>query len=101
MAHFPLRHPADPDRQPLYVREHIQAEKDIDIVNEPPHYKHGPIEVIDLIEGFKLNYHLGNVVKYILRSDHKGNRVQDLRKAQWYLNREIERIAGKPEPGPQ
>jgi hypothetical protein len=58
-------------------------------VNHPAHYKVGGIETIDFIEAKKLGYNLGNVVKYITRSDHKGNRLQDLRKAQWYLEREI------------
>ena len=60
-----------------------------DPVNHPEHYKVGGIETIDFIEAKKLGYNLGNVVKYITRSDHKGNRLQDLRKAQWYLEREI------------
>lgn len=60
-----------------------------DPVNHPAHYKVGGIETIDFIEAKKLGYNLGNVVKYITRSDHKGNRKQDLEKALWYLNREL------------
>jgi hypothetical protein len=60
-----------------------------DLVNSPPHYTTGGIETIDFIEAKKLNYNLGNVVKYITRADHKGNRIEDLRKAKWYLEREI------------
>ena len=60
-----------------------------DVVNNPAHYKVGGIETIDFIEAKKLSYNLGNVVKYITRADHKGNRKEDLLKAQWYLNREI------------
>jgi len=60
-----------------------------DLVNHPEHYKVGGIETIDFIEGKNLGYNLGNAVKYISRADHKGNRLQDLQKAQWYLNREI------------
>ena len=60
-----------------------------DAVNHPAHYKVGGIETIDFIEAKALSYHLGNAVKYITRADHKGNRLQDLRKAQWYLEREI------------
>lgn len=63
-----------------------------DPVNHPTHYTSGPIEVIDIIEGFYLNFHLGNVVKYILRSPLKGAELQDLKKAEWYLKREIQRI---------
>lgn len=61
----------------------------VDVVNHPPHYKVGGIETIDFIEAKGLNYHLGNVVKYITRADHKGDRLENLKKAQWYLTREI------------
>ena len=60
-----------------------------DNVNHPPHYKVGGIEVIDFIESKKFNYNLGNVIKYVSRADHKGNRLEDLQKARWYLDREI------------
>lgn len=60
-----------------------------DAVNHPAHYNHGPIEVVDVILGFKLSYLRGNVVKYILRAVHKGNELQDLKKAMWYLQRDI------------
>jgi hypothetical protein len=61
----------------------------VDLVNQPPHYTTGGIETIDFIEAKNLNYNLGNCVKYITRADHKGNRIQDLQKAKWYLEREI------------
>jgi hypothetical protein len=60
-----------------------------DIINKPLHYTHGGIETWDIIEAWKLNYNLGNVVKYISRSDHKGKRLEDLQKARAYLDREI------------
>ena len=60
-----------------------------DPVNHPAHYKYGGIETIDFIEAKKLNYNMGNAVKYITRADHKGNRKQDLEKAIWYLKREL------------
>jgi hypothetical protein len=60
-----------------------------DPVNHPAHYTTGGIETIDFIEAKKLGYNLGNVVKYITRSGLKGNQLEDLRKAQWYLSREI------------
>jgi hypothetical protein len=63
-----------------------------DNVNHPSHYKKGGIETIDFIEAKDLSYHLGNVVKYITRAEHKGNRKEDLLKAQWYLNRAIEKL---------
>ena len=61
-----------------------------DPVEHPAHYKVGGIETIDFIEAKNLGYNLGNVVKYITRADHKGNKLEDLRKAQWYLTRAIE-----------
>ena len=64
-----------------------------DAVNHPPHYKVGGIETIDFIEAKSLNYNLGNVVKYITRADHKGNKLEDLAKAQWYLARELKNLS--------
>jgi hypothetical protein len=67
----------------------VLTHKKPDNVNHPAHYKTGGIETIDFIEAKKLGYNLGNVVKYISRADHKGARLENLEKAQWYLNREI------------
>jgi len=64
-----------------------------DLVNHPPHYKVGGIETIDFIEAKQLDYHLGNVVKYISRADHKDDKLDNLKKAQWYLNRAIDNLA--------
>ncbi len=75
----------------------FELKTDDDPVNHPKHYTHGPIEVIDIIEGFKLPYHLGAVIKYIIRHEHKGAALEDLKKAQWYLNRYIE-LYGKEHP---
>lgn len=69
-----------------------KAANTADNVNHPAHYKVGGIETIDFIEAKKLNYNLGNVVKYITRADHKGNAAEDLAKARWYLNREIAKM---------
>ena len=65
-----------------------------DNVNHPSHYTDGKIEVIDFIEQKNLNFHRGNAVKYIARAGKKdpAKEVEDLRKAVWYLNREIERL---------
>jgi len=61
-----------------------------DLVNHPAHYKAGGIETIDFIEAKDLNYRLGNVVKYVARAGKKDtDPIQDLEKAAWYLNREI------------
>jgi hypothetical protein len=62
------------------------------LVNNPPHYTAGGIETIDFIEAKSLGYNLGNVVKYITRADHKGDKHEDLCKARWYLNREIAKL---------
>jgi len=70
----------------------MQGGEEKETVNHPPHYKVGGIETIDFIEAKGLDYCLGNVVKYITRADHKGNKVEDLRKAQWYLTRAISKI---------
>ena len=64
-----------------------------DLVNHPPHYKVGGVETIDFIEAKQLDYHLGNVVKYISRADHKDDKLDNLKKAQWYLNRAIDNLA--------
>ena len=72
-------------------RPAVQNVKD-DPVNHPAHYTCGSIEVIDVIEGLMLPYHLGNAVKYIARAGRKDkNKIaEDLKKAIWYLNRYIE-----------
>lgn len=62
-----------------------------DNVNHPSHYQSGKFEVIDIIEEFTKDYTgaqafaMGNVIKYVLRSGKK-NGIEDLKKAQWYLN---------------
>lgn len=65
-----------------------------DSVNHPSHYNAGKIEVIEAIEDWKLNYHRGNAVKYVARAGKKNpdKEVEDLQKAIWYLNRDIERL---------
>ena len=60
-----------------------------DNVNNPTHYNTGTIEVIPVIEDWKLNFNLGNAIKYIGRCEHKENKKQDLEKAKWYIEREI------------
>ena len=66
-------------------------EDEKEMVNHPIHYNQG-IEAIDYIESHKLSFCLGNVVKYITRAKHKGTELQDLKKASWYLDREIKRL---------
>lgn len=68
-----------------------------DMINHPQHYTLGKIEVIDFIEDKGLNFNLGNVIKYVARAGHKKSSgksmdtkaLEDLKKAQWYLSREI------------
>jgi hypothetical protein len=65
---------------------------DKDMVNHPPHYNAHPsgIECIEITR--HMNFNLGNVIKYLWRSDHKDAELEDLKKAAWYLNDEIERL---------
>lgn len=63
----------------------------MDNVNNPKHYNMGDIEVIDFIDSWGLNFNLGNVIKYVTRCDYKGNKIEDLRKAIFYIEREINR----------
>ena len=69
-------------------------------VNHPDHYNQiKNVECIDVVE--QMSFNLGNAVKYIWRCDSKGNKLKDLQKAIWYLNREIERTCkpvGAEEP---
>ena len=63
-----------------------------DLVNHPPHYKGKRFESIDIIEDFELGFNLGNAIKYILRSERKGHKLQDLKKVIWYLEREASKV---------
>jgi len=62
-----------------------------DMVNNPPHYTQHPsgIECIQVTE--HMSFNVGNAVKYLWRCDHKGNALEDLKKARFYVQREIER----------
>lgn len=63
-----------------------------DNVNHPAHYKAGNMEVIEVVEEFKLGFHLGNATKYILRAGKKtADASEDIKKAIWYLNRFLEK----------
>ena len=61
-------------------------------VNHPQHYNQGKYEVIEVIEDWNLGFNLGNTVKYIGRAGHKDNKLEDLKKAKWYLEREIQNL---------
>lgn len=77
------------------VQEYIERVRatraNADMVNHPPHYTSHPsgVECIQITE--HMNFCLGNAVKYIWRADLKGSGVEDLRKAAWYIEREIAR----------
>lgn len=67
-----------------------------DVVNHPSHYTDGSIEVIDFIIDKKLNFNRGNVIKYTSRAGKKdpNKEIEDLEKARFYLNKEIEILKG-------
>jgi len=69
----------------------LPANGSADMVNHPPHYTAHPsgVECIQITE--HMGFCLGNAMKYIWRADEKGKAVEDLEKAKWYLEREIER----------
>ena len=71
-----------------------------DPVNNPAHYTRHPsgVECIDVVE--HLPFCLGNAIKYLWRADHKGAPIEDLRKARWYIDREIARRQGLAGDGP-
>ena len=82
----------DVDIDDLSTRDHVETAEQEDQVNNPKHYTHGNIEVIDAILDWDLNFCLGNAIKYVARCNHKGNKKQDLQKAIWYIEREIKGI---------
>jgi len=65
--------------------------KSTDVVNHPNHYTRHPsgVECIDITE--HMNFNLGNAMKYIWRADLKNSAVEDLKKAEWYIQRELKR----------
>lgn len=68
-----------------------KADDEIDMVNHPPHYVGHGIEPIEFIESHNLNFCLGSAVKYISRAPYKGTELEDLKKAKWFLEREIKK----------
>ncbi|MBN9028882.1 MAG: hypothetical protein BGO05_18610 [Rhizobiales bacterium 63-7] len=72
-----------------------------DPVNHPPHYNSHPsgVECIQVVE--HMSFNLGNAIKYIWRADLKADAIEDLKKAAWYIERELQRRGtGKTGPGP-
>lgn len=76
----------------LYVTTDVKPISISNIVDHPSHYNKGKIEVIDFIEDQGLSFHLGNVIKYIARAGSKGDKLEDLKKARWYLDRYINEV---------
>jgi len=72
-----------------------------DLINEPPHYTYSPIEPINVIDAWQLNYRRGCVVKYLCRAGRKGNEIEDLMKARAYLDAEIARLTQQQEADPR
>ena len=84
-------------KQYLYARNAIMNHDDcphsqIDNVEHPKHYTSHPsgVEAITVCE--HMNFNLGNAIKYVWRADLKNDTLEDLKKARWYLDREIQRI---------
>lgn len=71
--------------------ERMRIPAEGDYVHSPKHYTAGKYEVIDVIEDWNLNFRLANTIKYIARHQHKGKPLEDLKKALWYLQREIDK----------
>ena len=65
-----------------------------EMVDHPSHYNQG-IETIEYIESWSMNFNTGNVIKYVTRAGYKNNQLEDMKKAMWYLQREIDRIENK------
>ena len=58
-------------------------------VDHPSHYNKGKYEAIEVIEDWQLGFHCGSAIKYIARHQYKGNSIQDIEKAIWYLQRSL------------
>ena len=99
---YVFEEPIDSKRTYKYEKDHThdmsyENERKHNNVNSPAHYKHGKKETIEVIRDCMENdeYHgylKGNVLKYVARYKFKGEPLQDLEKAQWYLNRLIKEV---------
>lgn len=83
--------PTSEEKQPIVaglIKEKVVREA----IDHPKHYggADNPYEAIKVIEAWELGFHLGNVIKYVSRAGKKGSDLEDLKKAAWYLQREIE-----------
>ena len=77
-----------------FYQDHPRIQKEL--VNHPEHYggEDNPYEAIKVIEAWDLGFNLGNTIKYVSRSGKKlpEKELEDLEKARWYLDREIEKL---------
>jgi hypothetical protein len=91
-ASVPCSHPDCPVPAPGIAASARQAATTSDHVDHPLHYNAHPsgVECITITE--HMGFNLGNAIKYIWRADLKGDAIEDLRKARWYLDREIARL---------
>jgi hypothetical protein len=87
------------DRRDVLVTGHGDPVPEVDPVNHPAHYTRHPsgIECIQITE--HMGFCLGNAVKYIWRADLKNDAIEDLRKAKWYIDREIQRRKSDDDSG--
>ena len=71
-----------------------QESKKNEMVDHPTHYggEYNPYEAIKVIEAWKLGFNLGNTIKYVSRAGNKVDMLEDLEKASWYINREINKL---------
>lgn len=88
------------DKHPAIVKKYEELVQDemekvqVDMVNHPGHYKHGKVECIEAIEESMTpeafyGYCKGNCLKYLWRYERKGKPLEDLQKAEWYLQKLI------------
>jgi len=76
----------------VYAHRVILEKSDVDVVNNPSHYTQHPsgVECIQITE--HMNFNLGNALKYIWRADLKNDAIEDLKKAEFYIKRELKRL---------
>ena len=82
-----------PTATPATLKENAATTRSDENVNHPPHYLKHPsgVECIQITE--HMTFNLGNAIKYIWRADHKNDALEDLKKARWYIDREIQRLS--------
>ena len=87
------------DREVVVTVDEPKLKKEM--VNHPKHYggKDNPYEAIKVIEAWNLGFCLGNTIKYIARAGKKDATIQELEKAKWYLDREIEKLKANGKEG--